>query len=151
MPEERFKQFAIASRQAEAPSDPPNIRFSLPVHGPARLDPDTQQIGPPVEWFSCKRGNLPAAVAQMLSGHLPNGETGTVMDGISFALIPEDVDRFWRVISDQRNSYEAGDLQPVFAWIIEQYTDRPTSQPSNATNGQAPTGSGSTAGVPSTE
>ena len=68
-----------------------------------------------------------------------------LLDFFSRALKSEDAERFKALIDDPDTLIQIETIGEIAAWLVEQYTDRPTQEPSNSSSGSGRTGRKSTA------
>ena len=113
----RFKDFGVGG---VSNTDP----ISFKLHG---------------EDFECQKnlqGNaLLQLVAKAGSGS-PSDAAETVKDIFSRALLPESYERFLKLIDNPEKIVTVEALGEITAWLVEQYSGRPTQGPEHSQSGQ---------------
>jgi hypothetical protein len=91
------------------------------------------------EEFTC-RGEIPGKVVLDLvakSGADDPAQSAQVIEGFfSIVLQPESLDRFNILAVDPDRIVSMETLSDIVAWLVEEYTDRPTQRPEALPNGQ---------------
>lgn len=91
------------------------------------------------EDFECHKnlqGNaLLNLVAKAGNGN-PTDAAETVKDIFSKALLPESYERFLKLIDDKDKIVTVEALGQITAWLVEQYSGRPTQGPEQSQSGQ---------------
>ncbi len=72
----------------------------------------------------------------------PEKATAGLIEFLKIAIEPEDYPAFQERCKQER--LDIPDITEVAAWLLEQYTERPTKSPSSTSSGESNTGSGST-------
>jgi hypothetical protein len=113
----RFKDFGSGGTQNAEP-------ISFRLHG---------------EDFECYKnlqGNaLLSLVSKAGSGNASDA-ADTVKDIFSKALLPESYERFVKLIDDKDKIVTVEALGEITAWLVEQYSGRPTQGPEQSQSGQ---------------
>jgi hypothetical protein len=113
----RFKDFGDGGAQNTDP-------ISFKLHG---------------EDFECVKnlqGNaLLSLVAKAGSGNATDA-ADTIKDIFSRALLAESYERFEKLIDDKDKIVTVETLGEITAWLVEQYSGRPTSGPEQSQSGQ---------------
>jgi hypothetical protein len=113
----RFKDFGTGGEQNSEP-------ISFKLHG---------------EDFECHKNLQGSAllnlVAKAGSGE-PSDAAETIKDIFSKALLPESYERFLKLIDDKDKIVTVEALGQITAWLVEQYSGRPTSGPEQSQSGQ---------------
>ena len=86
-------------------------------------------------------------IAKSASGD-PAAGAQAVLDFFDTAVIPADRERFKTMLESEEYIVPMDTLTQIMDWMVEEYTGRPTEQPSPSESGQPTTGP-SFAGVPS--
>lgn len=114
----RFKDFGSGS---DRPSDP----ISFKIHG---------------EEFFCREAMqgkvLLDLVSQSSNVEDPGAGARVITDFFSTVLIPESYERFNALATDPDRIIEVETLGEIVGWLVEQYSDRPTSRPEVLPDGQ---------------
>ena len=117
----RFKDFGSGGDQNTEP-----IQFKL--HG---------------EEFECVK-NLQGNALLNLVAKAGSGEPGdaaeTSKDIFSRALVEESYERFVKLIDDKEKIVTVETLGAITAWLVEQYSGRPTQGPEQSQSGQSTSG-----------
>ena len=113
----RFKDFGAGSSVSKEP-----IMFKL--HG---------------EEFNCIPSLQGKALLGIVSG--ASAEDGAaaaqaVVDFFKVCLLEESYERFDKLLSDPERIVSVETLGDITAWLVEQYSARPTKQPEPSANGQ---------------
>ncbi len=91
------------------------------------------------EDFNCVKnlqGNaLLSLVAKAGSGN-PTDAADTIKDIFSRTLLPESYERFSKLIDDKEKIVTVETLGEITAWLVEQYSGRPTQGPEQSQSGQ---------------
>lgn len=91
------------------------------------------------EEFSC-RSEIPGKVVLDLvakSGAENPSESAKVIEGFfNIVLQPESLERFNALAVDPDRVVSMETLSDIVAWLVEEYTDRPTQRPEISANGQ---------------
>jgi hypothetical protein len=69
---------------------------------------------------------------------------GALLGLFEKVLLPEDNEKFAKVIDDPEKIIDINILGEIAAWVVEQYTQRPTKARSGSSRGRTTRGSGST-------
>jgi len=113
-------------------------------------------IGPDVQFEHDGRtvvAKSPTApqLAIFLSAFGDTAEMGTrVVDTLNFyssRFSREDGAYFKRRLNDPDDAFDFADMSEILAWLIEEWSGRPTTSPSDSVSWPTPTGNGSTAGL----
>ena len=64
----------------------------------------------------------------------------TIKDIFSKALLPESYERFVKLIDDPEKIVSVETLGEITAWLVEQYSGRPTQGPEQSLSGQSTSG-----------
>ena len=95
------------------------------------------------EEFECVKnlqGNaLLNLVAKAGSGE-PSDAAETIKDIFSRALVEESYERFVKLIDDKEKIVTVETLGAITAWLVEQYSGRPTQGPEQSQSGQSTSG-----------
>jgi hypothetical protein len=117
----RFKDFGSGGTQNSEP-------ISFKLHG---------------EDFECYKNlqgsALLSLVAKAGSGNASDA-ADTVKDIFSKALLPESYERFLKLIDDKDKIVTVEALGEITAWLVEQYSGRPTQGPEQSQSGQSTSG-----------
>lgn len=85
------------------------------------------------ETFSCRpaiQGKvLLDLVAKSSDEENPGKAAGVVNDFFKTVLVPESFERFDKLASDSDRIVEVDTLAEITSWLVEQYSDRPTTRP----------------------
>jgi hypothetical protein len=91
------------------------------------------------EEFECMK-NLQGSVILNIAAKASSGNTAdaadTVKDIFSKALTKESYERFTRLIEDPEKIVTVETLGAITAWLVEQYSGRPTQGPEQSLSGQ---------------
>jgi hypothetical protein len=71
----------------------------------------------------------------------------SVRDLFDAAVIETQHNEFWALVNDKKGKVDIGMLVEVASWLTEEYTARPTGQPSDSGPSGKPSGPGSTVGA----
>jgi hypothetical protein len=85
------------------------------------------------ESFSC-RPAVPGKVlldlvAKSSDDENPGKAAGVVNDFFNVVLTPESFERFDKLTSDPERIVQVDTLAEIVSWLVEQYSDRPTTRP----------------------
>lgn len=122
----------------------PKKQFELPDD--KRAEPIEFALGD--QWFRCE-DEIPAAASFALMSCGPIEGTMRFLTGV---VVEEDTERFLEVTGQKGRGRVVTEavLAEVLAFVVDGYTDRPTSPPSNSPGGRQATSTASEANSPST-
>ena len=114
----RFKDFGSGS---DTPTEP----ISFKIHG---------------EEFSCREAMqgkiLLDLVAKSADTENPAAAADVINDFFKVVLVPESYERFISLTTDPDRIVDVDTLTQIVGWLVEQYSDRPTSRPEVLPAGQ---------------
>lgn len=109
--------------------------------GDQNLDPVSFKLHG--EDFECVK-NLQGSVILNIASKATSGNSAdaadTVKDIFSKALTKESYERFTKLIEDPEKIVTVETLGAITAWLVEQYSGRPTSGPEQSQSGQSTSG-----------
>ena len=117
----RFKDFGSGGEQNTEP-------ISFKLHG---------------EDFECVKnlqGNALLSLVAKAGRGEPSDAAETIKDIFSRALVEESYVRFLKLIDDKDKIVTVETLGEITAWLVEQYSGRPTSGPEQSQSGQSTSG-----------
>lgn len=123
-----------------------------------KFSPKKKSVEPVVfelmeERFTCV-SNIPAGVLIKLSNFQTSDGTDDqspntnllqqVVDFIESVMVDGDIPRFRTILNSKDLEVPFDELVEIMNWLIEEYSDRPTKQPSSSEDGPQLTGNGLT-------